>query len=223
MSIESQFGNLFKPEVKSSGQKLVSQEKISLSTASDTGIQAYARGSPPCKITLKSPDISSSSFSADCTCPAAQKNRFCKHVWATLLQVESEHPDFLSNKRDIENTSSEPSAAPSKQSTYQETAKARASEHRKAQYQKSKDYAKAKKRSQKGQASESSSNFPEEIEASMAYFTLNGFPMPNGPSPEILTEAKRTLSRVFHPDKGGSHDESVELNHHCQVILEFLK
>ena len=224
MSIEENFGSLFKPEIKSSGRKLVASDKVSISTHSDTGIQAYVRVSPPFRVTFSADDVASTSFVADCSCPVAKKSRFCKHIWATLVCVAEEYPDFLIGKTDINkieaNAEPEPGAKPS----YQETAKARASEHRKAQYQKHKSYAKEKKRERMGMDSAmSQSSYSAEVEAALAYFTLNGFPMPSGPSKDILSEAKKKLSRVFHPDKGGSHEESVELNQNCEVILSFFR
>ena len=110
-----------------------------------------------------------------------------------------------------------------KMNTYQEAAKERASEYRKAQYQKLKTQAKEKKREQKGRSSPTPvASYPEDIEAALQYFSGNGFPMPEGPSKEILNEAKRKLSRIFHPDKGGSHAESVELNTHYELLINFL-
>jgi hypothetical protein len=47
--------------------------------------------------------------------------------------------------------------------------------------------------------------------------------MPAGPDKDILAEAKRKLSRIFHPDKGGTHEESVELNQNCEILLRFIK
>ena len=224
MSIEDTFGSLFKPEVKSSGRKLVSLEKISLSTQSDTLIQAIIKVAPPFRVKLSTEEISSPTFSVECSCPAARKNRFCKHVWATLLYVEENYPDFLSEKRDIENlnTSAEPKI--DKQSAFKESAKLRASEHRKEQYQKQKARVKEKKREQKGtHQSNSLQSYSPEIEAALAYFSQNGFPMPSGPTKEIIVEAKRKLSRLFHPDKGGTHEESVELNKNCEVLLHFIQ
>ena len=214
MSVEETFGNSFKPEVKSSGLKLVSQEKISLTSHSDTQIQAYTRGTPPCKVSLNSDDISSKSFTAHCNCPLAKKDRFCKHIWATLLFTEEKYPDFLSAKQEI-NLQAHVEEAPSRHQAYQESAKLRASEYRKEQYQKQKNYSKEKKRVQP--------QYSAEVEAALSYFSVNGFPMPDGPSKEIMAEAKRKLSRVFHPDKGGSHEESVELNQNCEVLLVYFR
>ncbi len=224
MSIEDTFGSLFKPEVKSSGRKLVAQEKISLSTQSDTSIQAFVRVAPPFRVKFSTEEISSKTFSVECSCPTARKNRFCKHVWATLLFVEENYSDFLTEKTEIENLNSSAEPKIDKQSAFKESAKLRASEHRKEQYQKQKARVKEKKREQKGnQQSHSSQSHSPEIEAALAYFSQNGFPMPSGPTKEIIVEAKRKLSRLFHPDKGGTHEESVELNQNCEVLLHLFR
>ena len=224
MSVEETFGNFFKPEMKSSGRKLVGQDKVSLSTHSDTGVQAYIRVAPPFRVTFAAEDVSSTSFTADCNCPVAKKSRLCKHIWATLLMIEEKYPDFLIGKTELNKLENTAEAEPTRQSTYQETAKQRASDYRKEQYQKQKTRVKDQKRQRKGlESAMASSSYSPEVEASLAYFSLNGFPMAAGPSRDILSEAKRTLSRVFHPDKGGSHEESVELNRNCEVLLEFLQ
>jgi uncharacterized Zn finger protein len=223
MSVETNFGNLFKPEIKSSGRKLIAGEKVSLSSKSDTFIQAYIRVSPPFKVSFTSEAVGSKSFDAICNCPVAKKSRFCKHVWATLLCVEEECPDFLEAKTEIEKPEVSDAIETGAKVTYQEASKLRASQFRKEQYQKHKLHAKNKKREKESfESSVAQRNYSEAVEVSMDYFSKNGFPMPSGPARDILTEAKRKLSRVFHPDKGGSHEETVELNHHCEVILEFL-
>ncbi len=221
MSLEESFGNYFKAEIKASGRKLVSEDKLSLSIGSDTTIQAFVQASPPVKVLFRSAGIGSPTFVADCNCPMRKKRQFCKHVWATLIAVERDHPDFLSAKTSIDKAEVDPDAAPA--NSYAETAKVRANEYRKEQYQRQKAQAKDHKRAK--QAKEDAvpaSSFPVEIGASLEYFALNGFPMPTGPEEEVIAEAKRKLSRVFHPDKGGNHDEIVELNRNCDVLLRFL-
>ena len=228
MSVEANFGNLFKPELKSSGRKLLVQEKISLASHSDTGIQAYVRVAPPFRVTLACDDVASTAFTAECSCPVAKKSRFCKHIWATLLCVEEKYPDFLIGKTEINKVEASPSLGEgtkeNSKASFQETAKKRASDYRKDQYQKLKNRAKEKKRERLGlENAVSSSSYTPEVEATLAYFAENGFPMPGGPSKDILAEAKRKLSRVFHPDKGGSHEESVELNRNCEVLMDFFR
>lgn len=227
MSIEVKFGNFFKPEVKSSGRKLFALDKISISNQSDTGVMAYARVTPPFKVTLSSEGIESTSITADCNCPLAKKSRFCKHIWATLLCVDAQFPDFLSEKKEIEKQSAPEVGDQTLIATKAHSAQARQAQYRKEQYQKQKAIAKEKKREQKGTAKNSTKSasriYAPEVELALAYFAQNGFPMLDGPDGEILAEAKKKLSRFFHPDRGGTHEESVELNQHATILSELLR
>lgn len=220
MSIETSLGNFFKSETKSSGRKLYAEEKVSVSGGSDTSIQAYVRISPPVRVSFIAEDIGSPSFTASCSCPSAKKAQFCKHIWAVLIAVEEKYPDFLAAKRNIDKA--EVSYDPEKTS-YAETAKARASEYRKDQYQKVKSRAKEKKQVAASKVpSAHARSFPADVEGAIAYFTVNGFPMPVGPDADVIAEAKRKLSRVFHPDRGGTHAEIVELNENYEILARFL-
>ena len=230
MAIEESIAQSFKPETRTGGAKLFHQEKLWLANASDTAIEASVKAAPPCKVRLATEDIGSETFTAQCNCAAAKKGQLCKHIWATLLGVAEKYPDFLSSKHNIATPTahSEPRSATKKSTianeTYQSAAKARAADYRKDQYQKHKDRAKAQKRERQSRpALVSSASFPEEVETALAYFSLNGFPMPAGPDEAIINEAKKKLSRVFHPDKGGSNAEVIELNNYCQLLLQFLQ
>jgi uncharacterized Zn finger protein len=240
MGIETRFENDFKPEVRSSGQKLFAQEKVTLSNGSDTGVQAYVRSTPSFKVRFSSETIASEQFNADCSCPASKKGQFCKHIWAVLLCAQEKYPDFFSAKSVINQVSAAPETVAETQPTlkteretaraelrsaYQASAKVRAAEYRKEQYQRMKARAKEHKRGSAdaaGTPSKLRSVFTPELEAALKYFSENGFPMASGPAEDILLEAKRKLSRVFHPDKGGSTEEMVELNRHCEVVEQFL-
>lgn len=202
--------NFFKPETRSSGAKLVAQEKVSLAGGSDTAVDAYVRVSPPVKVRLSTANITSETIAAECSCSASQKGQYCKHIWAVLLCAEVKYPDFFIGKRYLEKTTIfiDPEEA---------SAKLRASEYRKAEYQRQKLRAKERKKPKEAKT------YPQDVESAIAYFTLNGFPMADDLSEAALGEAKRKLSRVFHPDKGGSHDEVVELNKYCEVIVRYLR
>jgi len=209
--------NFFKAEIRSSGAKLVAQEKVALAGGSDTAVDAYVRVSPPVKVRLSSADISSDTISCSCTCPTSKKGQFCKHVWAVLLCAEVKYPDFFIGKRVLDKATPSIDSQAEKQNAYQASAKLRASEYRKAEYQRQKLRAKELKNPK------AVKSYPQDVETAIAYFTLNGFPMSEGLSETLLGEAKRKLSRVFHPDKGGSHDEVVELNNNCEVIARYLR
>ena len=232
MSIQEICGNFFKPEVKSSGFRLFREEKVSISSGSDTDIQAYVKGSPPVKVRLSSAEIANDTFTADCSCPVAKKGRFCKHIWAALLSVERRYPDFLSAKRVIEKPAADADAPPSSQEAYQASAKLRASQYRKEQYQKQKLRAKEAKKTRQSRElpreaiAEDTIDIqvlPPAVAVAFEYFSQNGFPLLQTPTEAALSEAKRKLSRVFHPDRGGSHEEIVELNGNCELVLRYLR
>lgn len=214
------WANFFKPETQHSGAKLIAQEKVALAGGSDTSVDAYVRVAPPAKVRLSS-DIGDGAISVSCSCPASKKGQFCKHLWAVLLCAEVKYPDFFIGKSELTKAALAPDPHAEKKNDYAAAAKLRASEYRKAEYQRQK--LRAKEKSGGGKKSRETKSYPEDVEAAIAYFTLNGFPMTEGLSEDGLGEAKRKLSRVFHPDKGGNHDEVVELNRNWEVIVRFLR
>jgi uncharacterized Zn finger protein len=238
MSIVLTLGCFFKSDAMAAGAKLHALDKVSIPSGSDTSINAYIRVSPPLRVQLASEGIEAESLTADCNCPAGKKGRLCKHVWAALLAVEEEHPDFLHGKTSVEKVTvsaqARAAAAPTeralasakKHEEYAAASKARAAEYRKAQYQRAKERAKERSRgrpSKKEAPPEVSLvAMPPEVEAACAYFLQNGFPMVPGPSIDAVAEAKKKLSRVFHPDKGGTHEEITELNQHWEAIVAYL-
>ena len=119
----------FKSEARTSGTELFRKGAVVLSSASDTAIQIYVKGSTPCKISLQSESIESSVFFGACTCPLYQKGNFCKHLWAALLLVQGAKSDFLVNKTDLQRKE-----IPDRNSDF----KNKQNEYRKQQYEKQK-------------------------------------------------------------------------------------
>ncbi|NJM09449.1 MAG: hypothetical protein HC883_00680 [Bdellovibrionaceae bacterium] len=64
--------------------------------------------------------------------------------------------------------------------------------------------------------------YPEPVQEALVYFKDNGFPL-DPPELADLVNAKKILSRVFHPDKGGSHEEAITLNQNYEILLEYLE
>ncbi|MBC7387431.1 MAG: SWIM zinc finger family protein [Cryobacterium sp.] len=223
MTDVSPFESEFKAEVRSHGSQLVSKDKVSLSHGSDTEIGGFVKGTPPARVAFQAESIESSTFTASCSCPMNAKSSFCKHVWAVLVQAIAERPDFFSEKISIEKkNSSSPKEAET--SRIQSEAKKRASDYRKAQYQKQKSHSKAKKTGESVPSeSKLPSTTPDAVSEAIQYFKTNGFFLDEEVSESGLGEAKRKLSRVFHPDKGGTHEETVELNLHSETIQKFLR
>lgn len=226
MSVEKVYEHFFKPEVRKQGQEYFAQGLVQISNASDTQVQGFIKVSAGPKVTFYSTDIASPTFTVNCTCPVSSKGNFCKHIWAVLLVVESKYPDFLDSKNNIEKGSSESgSLGAKKESPF----KAKQDDYRKQQYEKQKLRAKeqrqaikqSKKTDQqraKSSSAVSSLKLSADAEAAVKYFEDNGFSLGSPVSEELLRNAKRDLSRIFHPDKGGTHEESVTLNQHYEVL-----
>ena len=66
------------------------------------------------------------------------------------------------------------------------------------------------------------STYPEDVEAALTYFSENGFELSQPLQVEALDAVRKTLARVFHPDKGGTHAEIIMLNENHAVIANYL-
>ncbi len=217
MSLESTLGHLFKSEVKNDGSKEFKKGTVFISNYSDTQIQASMKSMIPIRVSLRAESISNPEFSVSCTCNVFTKGHLCKHIWAVLLTVEQKYPDFLDSKTDIQ---SAPVAIDPKKAEM----KAKHKEFQKAQYEKQKQKIKDIKKEQKRIDSEPvQEKHPAKIEKAIEFFLENGFKIEASTDPEVLNKIKKTLHRVFHPDKGGRHDEAVALNKHFDVLHDFLK
>lgn len=239
MDLESKFAHVFKPEVRKQGRELVDKNVISISNLSDTRVEAFVAVSAAARVVLSATDISSESMTAVCNCSAFAKGQYCKHIWGTLLKAEASGADFLESKSDVGRGEVTAKAVPKLQprmappiseerqralNERKEADRARASEYRKAQYQRYKTAQKDRKRG--SSAAEKHSAFqtpeaPDEVRDAIAYFEANGFQFSTPIDLDALKSAKRLLSRVFHPDKGGSHDEILALNENFDRLVEF--
>lgn len=237
MSIQN-WEHFFKPEVRSSGRTLFTQGKVSINQPSDTEVIAYIRVSTPFKVSLKSKTIASQTIYCDCNCPSGKKDLFCKHIWATLLEAEKRSPDFFENKTDIEKMSSElknnvfkskPSvqtnayedkqaAFKEKQNEFKKQQKEKQSLYRKVQYQKQKLI---KNKLKKNHAE--IPQYPHDVELALEYFFKNGFDFRETMTTEIINSGKKKLARIFHPDLGGSHEQTIELNKFADILIKFIK
>jgi len=202
----------FMPEVRKKGEDLFTKDVVTIANASETQASAYIRASGSPRVSLTSEDISSSNVQANCTCSAGKKGRLCKHIWATLLKMQAEEADLLACKTNIEKAESQ-----------QESSASRAFKQRQDDYKqklKEKNRARNKKiRQQKKQSdSKVTAKYPEDVEVALAYFAVNGFDLSQPVQLEELNLARKTLARVFHPDKGGSHDEVLVLNQNYDIL-----
>lgn len=201
----------FTPEERRRGEDLVSKDQVVISSASDTDVKGFVKGSGACRVTLAAPEVASSSFAAEGTCTVARKGRLCRHVWGVLVALESKSSDFLEGKQEIGEPS--PVAESAKKSEYKERQKLRAKEFRHAM--------KERDKKAKGKEREPAFHYPAAVEEARQYFQTNGFPLENLNLEEI-NNAKRILSRVFHPDRGGTSEEILTLNHNFDILREYL-
>lgn len=207
--------NYFKPEARKNGADYLRKQAVRLLIKADTQIQAQVKASTPAKVSFVTDSIASPVFRADCSCPASSRGVFCKHMWATLLQVDQAYPDFLDSKTEIEKIS--------RLSERPLSHKAKQSDYRKEQYQKQKSRATAAKRAEKAKRHQPPAPaYPEDVTSALVYFNENGFPLGEPIDFEQLKSAKKKLARFLHPDRGGSHDEFLTLNLHSDVILQHL-
>jgi hypothetical protein len=231
------FEHFFKPEVRAAAEGMVADGAVYLKLGSDTQIDANVKATPVVKVAFRARAIADEEFTADCTCSASKKGQYCKHIWATLLVAIEKSPDFFDSKKTISKVDGFSIAAAAKASspksdsqraaqavTEQRQAefKQKQSDYRKDAYQKQKVRAKEFKAARDGQASgksKLSSFLPGDVQTALKYFEENGFPLAVPVDPGALGNAKRILSRVFHPDKGGTQAEILELLKHADVLL----
>ncbi len=216
MSVEKIFEHFFKSEAKRNGSVYFADNVVVLSNKSDTYIQGYIKGVTAGRVSLSSASIESSTFLADCTCATANKGQLCKHIWAVLLSTEVNYPDFLCSKNNIEKAIK---AANTKQDAYKE----KQADYRKLQYQKQKLNArKMKLEKSKQKFQEDAPRLPDNVENALSFFRENGFVIEKPIQKEALNNARKKLARVFHPDLGGSHQETVILNENYDIIFNFI-
>ena len=225
MGIEN-WVDFFKSEVRSAGQAFAAKGQVALMRPTDTELQAYVRASSSFKVQLKSPSMDSPLLTATCTCPQSKKGQFCKHMWATIVVVEEKNPDFLISKTELLTAASDATSAQGpqlsqKQLDSQAAYKAKQADYRKQQYQLQKERAQKFKKPKTSKLAPPM-EFPSDVESALSYFEGNGFNLRDSLNAEDIGLARKKLARVFHPDRGGSHDEIVELNKNTEILLKFI-
>lgn len=205
--------HFFKPEVRNRGEVYYDEDSVYLLQATDTDIAGVIKATPPVRVKLTSQSVSDATFTVDCSCTSSQKGQLCKHIWGTILTAALDYPDFFESKTDLIKADAAKLTKPK-----HEELKAKQSAYRKEQYRKLKSEKKAKKASSSHRPA-----YNDEAEAAIKYFSENGFELERPINIEVLQSAKKLLSRVFHPDKGGSHAEALQLNKHFDVLLSVIR
>lgn len=222
--------HFFKPEVRAQGQRIFTSRKVSSRQLSDTEVQAFVKDTSGFKVQCKSLNVESPILNVSCSCPLFQRGQLCKHIWATLLKIEETHSDILEDKKELQRVD-DPQDSPQKtkekkaktaaQSEFEAVYKEKQKAYRKQVYEKQKQKAKALKTSRRSLPQ--TEEYPLPVQKALDYFSENGFPMDQSLTQESLALAKKKLSKVFHPDLGGSHDEILELNRNLNELLRFLQ
>jgi hypothetical protein len=180
------------------GAAAAEDRAVQVSSSSDTVVNAFVRNSSPARVTLSTSEVTDRLITAKCTCTVAKKSQLCRHIWATLLRLDDQGHDFLLSKESISLADTDDLMVDRSGNEYR------------------------KKRSDcKDRAP--AFHYPSNVEQARQYFQANGFEMKQPFELSEIVDAKKQLSRVFHPDKGGSHDEILELNRNFQILSDYLK
>ncbi len=204
--------HFFRPEERRRGEDLFGKGLVVISSASDCDVRGFIKGSSACRVSLSADHVSSRAIRGDCSCTTARKGVLCKHIWSVLLKLE--HNDFVATKTVIEKVSV---ATPARA-----TATERQSTYKKQNYERQKSRAKEMRQQKKFAECKHAPTYPQAVEQARAFFKCNGFALENMDFSE-LANAKKILLRVFHPDKGGSHDEVIILNRNFDVLRGYIE
>ncbi len=215
MDVESDLSPFFGSQERSKGSELLRKDMVVISSASDTHVRAFVKGSSAAKVSLTADEVDAPVFSSNCSCPQSRKGSLCRHVWAVLLKLQDKEADFLNGKAEIAEPGAQISAAEvarvAKQQEYKE-------QQRLKNKERNKQIKQQKKNSERGPAL----TYPAPVQDSLDYFSANGFTFTELELP-ALQNARKLLARVFHPDKGGTHEEVLELNAHYETLEDYIK
>lgn len=221
MSLET-YENFFNSSARSAGSRLYKEAKVSFAKPSALEITSYVK--PNYRVNLKLDSLQSKNINVACNCPPSQKGQLCKHIWAAFLVVHEKSPDFLAFAKEVtKKAPTEKIAMPQSEAQIllKENFKLKQEIYRKEQYQKQKLRAKEFKKNKKT-SSRSLTTHSEEVTKALSYFAKNGFILEDSLDEGSVFLARKKLSRIFHPDAGGSHDESLELNNNSEILLKYI-
>lgn len=214
MTALQNLSSFFGQQERRKGEELTSKGLVTISGASDTSVSAFIKDSSGARVNLTADEVAAPALAAKCSCTHARNGDLCKHIWAVLFKLEQTDADFLQGKEEV--------LSPSQSSSPAEAARqAKAEEYKTAQRQKlkerNKEIREKKKRAERGPQF----SYPALVQESLDYFSAQGFPL-DELDLATLQNARKLLSRVFHPDKGGTHDEILELNRHYDRLEQYL-
>jgi hypothetical protein len=211
MDLSSFFGS----QERTKGADLARKDLIVISSASDTDVRAFVKGSSPGRVTLTADSVAAPTLSTACTCPQSRNGSLCKHIWGVLLKLEETGADFLEGKVEI--------AAPSTViSPTEQNRQAKQEEYRNEQKQRLKARNKEIRLQKKLKEHGPRFAYPARVQESLAFFAAHDFALTDLDMASLIN-ARKLLSRVFHPDKGGTHQEILQLNAHFKILEDYLR
>jgi len=206
------------------GEKFFAEGAVVLRTTRDTQVIAFVRSGQGVQVQLKSDSVTSPDIEAKCSCAQHRRGQLCAHVWAVVFALDQTQATFLNAKCSVV-LPQKPESSTKKSFLPGPTAarKAAAAAYRKEIYQKRKLAQKEKTSSRKKRVFLQRPELDPEILAAFAYFSQNGFVLTQPLDRQELHAAWKSLARVFHPDKGGTHDEALSLSTHYRTLQALLK
>lgn len=213
--MSSGLSSFFGHSERSKGAELLRKGLVVISSSTDTNVSAFVKGSSACRVTLLTDDVASPALSSSCTCSQARSGKLCKHIWSVLLKLEENGADLIDGKSEIHAPGVRNSPADEARSMKAEEFKTQQRQKLKERY---KEIRQQKKRAERGPQI----IYPDVVQEALDYFSNNGFPLSDLDMANLIN-ARKLLSRVFHPDKGGSHEEILELNVHFENLESYLK
>lgn len=209
--------NCFKPQDRKNGEDLYRKGSVRTGSCSDTEVHCYLSSPGSHRVKLSSDGLTSSVIYTNCSCSSGKKGRLCKHVWATIIELDSQGADFLAEKTEVEPGSAQPEseavlAAKARQLAYQKQIREKIKAQKKQKLKKPKNEIDAKK-----------VVYPTKIEEAIQYFTSNGIDITKNLDVESIGGARKKLAMVFHPDKGGTHEEILRLNKYYEILTKYFR
>ncbi len=226
-SFEQIFEPFFRPETRSAGRRFLHKQVVFLASLSDLEVAGVVRaGMTPVRVQIKTRSFEDPVLRASCLCPSATKGQLCRHVWAVLEKIHQDRPDFLLDKNSVECAGAAVGktkvTAPKREipDNFRQQVRERQKAYRQAQSAKQKAWKEQKnpKRPSRFAAPER----PADVQQALDYFNLNGFPIGEPLQSHEVASVKKKLSRLFHPDRGGTTEEFTELTEYCQTLIDFI-
>lgn len=217
----------FKQAVVIRGEELFLRAAPRVSLAGNANIEAQVQDKGRKMVRFAIDSQAPSTVNASCSCWKPGRAQFCLHLWSSLRALETHYPEASASWKEL-NLKPEEDAGQAARLEKAQLLRSRQADYRKAAYEKSKERNRAFSQKIKPAAANSSAHsanssrekLAEPTQNALKYFSLNGFEFAYPLDLAALNAAKKLLSRVFHPDRGGTHEEMLTLHHHFDVLSQ---